>query len=134
MRRQARETALQINYQRSQIKKVPFSESWHVAKANLSANELDFCQQLTNGAEQHKSEIDSWVQQTLLNWSTGRLQNTLQAIFQLGITELLLFQKTDHQVVINEWLEICRDYAGEPAVKLCNGVLDQVRKQQIDNH
>lgn len=131
MRHHARELALQISYQRSQIRVNSLGEAWHFNQANLSKKDLSFCCQLLDAAEKHQTDIDKWVNKALNEWRVSRLQKTLKAVFRVGVAELLLFQETDYQVVMNEWLEICREYAGEPAVKLCNAVLDQIRKEQI---
>jgi N utilization substance protein B len=50
-------------------------------------------------------------------------------VLRLATYELLAEPATPAKVIINEALELARQYSGDEAVAFVNGVLDGVRKQ-----
>lgn len=61
----------------------------------------------------------------LTEWSFYRLGYIEQAILLLGTHEIL-DEKADPAVVINEAIEMAKEFCDEPSYRLINGVLDGI--------
>ena len=61
----------------------------------------------------------------LNKWTIDRLGFTDQAILEIAIYELM-YTNTPEKVIINEAIEMAKEYSDEAVVKMINGVLDKV--------
>ncbi|MDR0640385.1 MAG: transcription antitermination factor NusB [Holosporales bacterium] len=52
----------------------------------------------------------------------------MKSIIKVGIIELL-FEKTDIPVIINEYVEIAKEFVGGGGVKFVNAILDKISRQ-----
>lgn len=82
--------------------------------------------ELFNGVQNNLSKIDECLKCILESNEVNNLGGMEKAILRLGVYELL-FTKTDKAVIINEAIELAKEYASDNAPKLINGVLDKVR-------
>ncbi len=69
--------------------------------------------------------LDASIQSVLENWRLSRLGICTRLILRIGVWELL-FTDTPSNIVINEAIELAKDFAEKDAYKFINGVLDQV--------
>ncbi|MGK0288917.1 MAG: N utilization substance protein B [bacterium] len=127
-RRQARELAVKIFYQRVKIGVNFLGEALLYQEEELDADKRQFCELLVQKTWENLPQIDQHIQENLINWKQSRLSETLNTLLRLSIGEIL-YLKTDGKVVLNEALEICREYVDENAVKICNGLLNAVWKK-----
>ena len=132
-RRKAREIAFLTIYQREKIGISTEGEVLLIKNEKLHKKHKHFMKQLICVTWNHLEEIDKKIQEKLENWRQSRLNSSLNALLRIGVCELILMKETEGKVVINECIEICKKYVGESAVKLCNGVLNAVWKDLIDN-
>ena len=95
-----------------------------VLNSNKVSDEEFVCS-LVNGIINHEDELCDVANKYLKNWTIDRLGYTDQAILKLGIYEIM-FTDTDARVVINEALELAKQYSDDAVVKMINGVLDKV--------
>jgi N utilization substance protein B len=127
-RRRARECALQALYQQE------FHPDQQEEVIRERANDLtgeyqDFYLQLMRGIGQHLTEIDATIERYLKKgWSVGRLATLDRAMLRLAVYELLFERETPKGVVLNEAVEISKQYSGEESSRFINGVLGSVAK------
>lgn len=126
--RLARILAFQITYQRDQIGQNPAGESLLFSNSKLNSSEIDFAGKLIENLEKNSKVIDGLIEENLTNWKKSRLSDSLNALLQIAIAELQIPGVANGKIVINEAIEICRQFVDENAVKICNGVLDAVWK------
>lgn len=75
---------------------------------------------------QHRLQVDGLITQVLTNWDLNRVNLVDRNILRLGVLELIL-KTADKAVVINEYVEIAKQYGTEKSSAFVNGVLDSVK-------
>jgi len=133
-RRRAREAALQMLYQWEVGRTSPGDSilSYWPAQEDtppLSDEYREFANTLVRGTTERVEEIDGLIARQAQNWRVERMAVLDRLVLRLATYELLAEPATPPKVVINEALELARQYSGDEAVGFVNGVLDGVRKQ-----
>jgi N utilization substance protein B len=84
--------------------------------------------QLVTAILQERAALDLLLEPLLANWKLERLGTATKLILRLGTWELV---HTDipASVVINEAVELTKDFDEPEAYKFVNGILDQLAKQ-----
>ncbi len=95
--------------------------------------ENDFLNDLVYGCIKYEKEITDLANKYLENWSLERLNKVDQAIFRIGIYELV-YTKTPCVVAINEAVELSKKYSDEKVTKMLNGVLDHIFHNEEFDH
>ena len=76
-----------------------------------------------------RAAVDAIVDERLTNWTLGRMAVLDRSILRLGCYELLYCADVPPKVVINEYIEIAKQYGSDgKTAKLVNGVLDRIAK------
>lgn len=85
----------------------------------------NFVTTLVNGVLENDLELVNIANKYLNNWNINRLGITDSAILKIAIYELL-HTTTPAKVVIDEAIELAKDFSDEKVVGMINGVLDKV--------
>ncbi|CAN5468909.1 hypothetical protein BH09SUM1_BH09SUM1_21500 [soil metagenome] len=88
--------------------------------------EKSFTMRLLEIYEHNRGRIEDTLGRSLEGWSLRRLTAEDGAMLRLGVTELLYMEDVPPKVVINEYLELAKQYGEDDSSKLLNGVLDRV--------
>jgi N utilization substance protein B len=88
----------------------------------------EFMEELARGASEMAPDIDHRITEKSANWKLERMPVVDRNILRLGIYEMSR-QETPAAVVIDEALELARQFSGEESVAFINGVLDAVHKE-----
>ena len=120
-RTKAREEAMTILYQINLYEK---------NKINYEIEELlqdkdEFTKELVNGVINNYDKLNDIANKYLNNWNINRLGLTDAAIIRIASYELL-YTNTPEKVIINEAIELAKNYSDEKVVKMINGVLDKI--------
>lgn len=97
-------------------------------KLRPRAKSVGLARELADGAWRERPRIDQLLHQHVTGWTVERMQPVDRNILRLGLYELLERPDTPHQVVINEAVELARQFGGAESPAFVNGVLDGVRK------
>jgi N utilization substance protein B len=132
-RRRARAAALQMLYQWEVGRTSPgdsILSYWPAQEdaAPLPEEYREFANGLVRGTTGRVEEIDGLIARRAQNWRVERMAVLDRLVLRLATYELLAEPETPPKVVINEALELTRQYSGDEAVAFVNGVLDGVRK------
>ncbi|NMB56335.1 transcription antitermination factor NusB [Candidatus Beckwithbacteria bacterium] len=76
-------------------------------------------------------KIDDYIQKTAPEWPIAKLNKTDLAILRLSIYELLFEENIPPKVVIDEAIEIGKEYGSENTAKFINGVLGGILNKKI---
>ncbi|MDH4225210.1 MAG: transcription antitermination factor NusB [Deltaproteobacteria bacterium] len=128
IRHQARSNALQLLYKREVDPKTTQEEVdrfWKTAK--VSGKVLEFAGELLDGIETHGDEINRLIKDALENWKAERLTVLVRGLLKLAVCEMVVL-KAPPAVVIDEAVELAREFVDEESARFVNGVLDKVRK------
>ncbi len=92
-------------------------------------NNLCFARDLAREAWQSRDRYDQLLRQAVTDWSLSRMPPVDRNILRLGLHELLAHPDTPPEVVINEAVELAREFGSEDSPAFVNGVLDRIRKE-----
>ncbi|KAF0091498.1 MAG: N utilization substance protein B [Fusobacteria bacterium] len=122
-RRDSRIYAMEIIYQ----KELETYDNIVQAELKLKINDEIFGNTLIESMETDKDSIVEKINSCLMDWSFARLGYLERSILLLGFTEMSKFQEIPLNVSLDEWVDIAKDYCGEEAKKLINGVLNNYK-------
>jgi N utilization substance protein B len=128
LRRKARSYALQMLFQwevgRNDLKSI---EEGFWARARSEKSTRAFANELFEGAAAGAAELDALLAENTKNWRAERLASTDRAILRLAAYELRA-GKTPPKVVLNEAIELAKEFSSQDAAGFINGVLDAVAR------
>ncbi|HDR06000.1 MAG TPA: transcription antitermination factor NusB [Candidatus Coatesbacteria bacterium] len=125
-RRLAREAALQMLYQAEVAGGDGVFESYW--KTRFPHPEVvEYANRLVGRYFADPERIDGLIRQYLAHYRLERLGHIERALLRAALAELLEGE-TPARVVMDEAVEISRDYAGEEATAIVNGVLDRAAR------
>ena len=123
-RSELREKCMIILYQYDLIKD---SDIDNLIKDNLEIDN-DFVRDVVYGVITHKDDIDEMANKYMKDWTIDRIDKTGAAIMRIAIYELK-HTKTPEIVVINEALELAKNYSDDSVRKIINATLDKIIKE-----
>ncbi|MGB6946419.1 MAG: transcription antitermination factor NusB [Bryobacteraceae bacterium] len=145
-RHRSRQRALQVLYQWDMTKR-PVDEAIRAFYDTLDADKIaeepmeekdddeppapgrdEFMEELARGASEMAPSIDHRISEKSAHWKIERMPVVDRNILRLGIYEMSR-QDTPAAVVIDEALELARQFSGEESVAFINGVLDAIHKE-----
>lgn len=80
---------------------------------------------------QHIVKIDPIIEESAPQFPVNKISKIDVAILRLAIYELLFEKKEPKKVVIDEAIELAKEYGGDKSPKFINGVLGNVVKKYI---
>ena len=92
--------------------------------------DMDFTRLLFMGTVENVNSVDSLIRKHLVNWDFSRLNKVDLALLRLGVYELL-FNIAPPKVIIDEAIDISKEYGTDDSFRFVNGVLDGVRKTLV---
>lgn len=122
-----RKTSMVILYQIDIRKEnnIPYNID-EIMKENMPVDN-EFVKDMVYGVTTTESELDEIANQYLKDWSMKRLDKTGATILRMAIYELK-YMDTPPIVVINEAVELAKNYTDEDLGKMINAVLDKYMK------
>jgi N utilization substance protein B len=87
-----------------------------------------FAERLVGWILAHRDEVDALISELSHNWSLDRLAAIDRNLLRLGIGELRAEPDTPAAVIIDEAVELARDYAGAESGAFVNGILEAARR------
>ena len=69
------------------------------------------------------------IQSKLKGWDQKRISRVCSAILRLSTAEMMYSNEDMDSIIINEAVEICKEYAGENDYQFVNGVLGAISKE-----
>jgi transcription antitermination protein NusB len=97
---------------------------------NYDEEALSFASVLLELAETHLEEADELVKTVLENWEWDRLCAIDQTILGVAVLELMYLPEVPTRVVINEAIEIAKEFSTEKSGIFVNGILDSVARDK----
>ena len=134
-RHKSRQRALQILYQWD-LRKQPvddaiasFYDTLYSEEHEVKPGRDDFMEELARGTSEMSAEIDRRIAEKAENWKLDRMPLVDRNVLRMAIYEMSR-KETPAAVVIDEALELARQFSGDESVSFINGVLDAVHKEQ----
>ncbi len=137
-RRLARLSAIQAIYQYFQTKEdankiIEQFINHHFANGSMQSKvkvDSELFVVLLEKTIENLGKIEAIISNHLVkNWTIKKLSQIILSILNCAICEFLIIQKTPKAVLINEYIEISKDFLNEDEIKFINKVLDMVANQ-----
>ena len=127
MRHQSRSYAVQALYQSEML------QSKSMLHCDLFLEQLEttdetkqFARELIDGTLTYRKQIDRSLRKNLDRWKLNRLNFVVRNILRLAVFEMCYHKQSSHQVVINEAIELCKDFVDDSSHGLVNSVLQKL--------
>lgn len=133
-RHRSRRRALQILYQWD-LRQQPVEDAISAFYGTLYSEEEEperpsrdeFMEALARGTAENAERIDHTITEKSARWRIERMPVVDRNLLRMGVYEMTQLE-TPPAVVIDEALELARQFSGEESVSFINGVLDAVRR------
>jgi len=84
----------------------------------------EYATRLLTGSVEHGEEIDALIASQAENWRLERMPAVDRNILRLAIYELLYEEDVPHLVVLDEAIELAKEFGSEQSGRFINGLLD----------
>lgn len=126
-RREARERALAIAYE-ADARSVGFEEALNNSIAVDAYTEI-----LLHGVAKNEAEIDARIAAAAEHWSPERMAVVDHAILRIAAYELGWELELSTAVIINEAVELAKQYSTDESPAFINGVLAKIAEGRPDD-
>jgi N utilization substance protein B len=137
-RHRAREVALQILYRYDmamQSNGTPIPEGAELAKDltrhfdhfQVTPNLREFAAQLVAGTLQTRQELDLLIESNVSNWKLNRLGFVDRSLIRMAAYEMKSCPETHVSIIIDEAVELGKQFGNEDTSAFVNGVLDALK-------
>ncbi|MBB6477191.1 N utilization substance protein B [Negativicoccus succinicivorans] len=125
-RRQARIQALQLLYSHEINPEAEKS----VLPDQESSGHDEYAQKIITAVDQNQTAIDVLINRYSKNWNTAQMNKVDLVLLRMAIAESKYIEDEEltPAIIINEALDLTRQYSTDEAVRFVNGVLDAAMK------
>jgi N utilization substance protein B len=88
--------------------------------------ERDLAEALARSALERAESWDETIRPALTNWRLERLALIDRLILRLAVVELNERPQKPYRVILNEYIEIAKDFGSKETARFVNGVLDRL--------
>ncbi len=129
-RRQGRELALQVLFQREFHSLLSSEEIFQLIEQKVEKQVSVWAQDLIDGVLGNLEPLDRAIQGVSQNWKISRMSFVDRNILRLSLFEMR-FSPTPSkpEIAINEAVEIAKKYGSTESSAFVNGILDQLSKE-----
>ncbi len=99
-----------------------------VADQKLSAKNREFARLLYQLVRQHAKWADTQISSLAENWSLERIADIDRTILQMAMVEIEHMPDIPVKVVLNEAIELAKEYSTTESSRFVNGILDRFVK------
>ena len=111
-----------------QLLKLEWAE---LKESEKDADTVDFARIIISGTINHIEEVDEAIKKHLTqNWEFSRVNRVSLAILRISSYSLLFQPEIHPTIVIDEAIDIAREYGADESYKFINAVLDNIRKEK----
>lgn len=91
---------------------------------------IELARELIELTEKELDEVENIIKDHLKNWRWDRLNVIDKSILAVAAVELLHKPDTPAKVIIDEAIEIAKEYSTEKSDSFINGILDAIAKER----
>ncbi len=103
-----------------------------VSTVETNPDGLSYGKYLLEGTINNLLVIDALIKEKLIKWDFNRISLIDKAVLRAATFELL-FSDVPDVIVINEAVEIAKQFGNEESYKFINGILDAINKTKKQN-
>jgi N utilization substance protein B len=91
--------------------------------------DLELTERIIRGVKEHREEIDKIIEKCAPEWPLEKISKIDLVILRMSIFEMLYEKETPQKVVIDEAVELAKEFGNDTSCKFINGVLGSVLEQ-----
>ncbi|MFH1288919.1 MAG: transcription antitermination factor NusB [bacterium] len=129
-RRKARELAVELLFMTDVVdENADDSVKNYLRSQKILSDVKEFALKLKDGVIQHKESLDEIISKTAKNWEISRMSIIDRSILRMATFEFLYLKEASVKVIINEAIEVAKEYSTEESGRFINGILDEIMKK-----
>ena len=97
-------------------------------KSTLDEADAAFSRMLISGTIANINKIDEVIKAHLTNWNFERVNKVTIAILRMSVYSLIYTKDIDSSIVIDEAIDIAKNYGPDDSYKFVNAILDNIKK------
>ncbi len=125
----SRIAVMQVLFEREQRPDIDITDSLTRNVAELGEVDAEFAESLLQGVLEHEGELKEAIQEHAPGWSMERMDPIARWVLFIGSFELLCVKDAPPAVVMNEAIEIAKEFGTDESGKFVNGVLNGMVKK-----
>lgn len=102
----------------------------HFEHFQVTENLRKFAAHLIAGTLQELNQLDTVIEKNASHWKVSRMPSIDRMLLRMATYELLHLRETPASVVINEAVELAKDFGNAETPSFINGVLDSICKNR----
>ncbi|HAR44339.1 MAG TPA: transcription antitermination factor NusB [Bdellovibrionales bacterium] len=134
-RHKAREIALQFLYRHDPISEQKTSDDEELAEEltahfvhfHVPPESRQFAAELIAGTLREISTLDPLLEQQASNWKLNRMATVDRCILRMAVYEMKHFPETPASIIINEAVELAKEFGTAETPAFVNGILDAIK-------
>ncbi len=127
-RAKAREIALQIIYQTEFENFEEAAVEYTLSEFSADGEIKEFALIIITGVRKNLTDIDKYIEKTLVNWRIERISLIDKTLLRMGIFEIAMLKDITKNVTISEIIKLAKNYSDPDSYKFINGILDKFEK------
>lgn len=97
-------------------------------KSSLDEESSAFSRMLIAGTIENIAQIDELIKKHLSHWEFDRVNKVSIAILRMSVYSLLFMKDIEPSIVIDEAIDIAKNFGPDDSYKFINAILDNIRK------
>ncbi len=106
--------------------------SFDYQEGNVDQKVYDYAKEIIKGTLENVELIDKHISEGSKNWNIERIHHVDKAILRFSIYSLLFEKSISKNIIIDEALEIAKDFSKKDSYKFINGILDGIEGNKQD--
>jgi len=123
-RHQSRIAVMQVLFEREQHASADPQKALVLNEEELGEIDADFARVLLEGVLEHQEELEKVIQEHAPGWTLDRMDPVSRCTLYMGAWEILHGKDAPPAVVMNECIEIAKEFGTDESGKFVNGVLN----------
>jgi N utilization substance protein B len=87
---------------------------------------VEFARALSTKSWSRREEIDTCIRQTAENWELRRMATVDRNVLRVAVGEMMMNPETPANVIVNEAVDIAKEFGSRESGGFINGVLDGI--------
>lgn len=117
---------MQVLFEREQRPAVDPAAALKMNHEELGEMDDAFAAELLAGVLQHEEAMKKSIQDHAPGWTLDRMDPVSRCVLQIGAYELLVSKDAPPAVVMNEAIDIAKEFGTDESGKFVNGVLNAI--------
>lgn len=98
-------------------------------EGETSGADREFLDRLVAGAWRGRKELDRLLETSSKNWKVSRMDRVDKCILRLAAYELLHEPETPAPVILDEGVELAKEFGTPESASFINGILDKIARE-----